>query len=93
MRFLHLIRIPMLVITAQDDPLVPFSMYSASVFNTNPALTLLAPAHGGHLGFLSRTRPRFWLDEAALRWIKLQTSLVAMSGTNLPPVASGSVTH
>jgi hypothetical protein len=93
MRFLHLIRIPTLVITAQDDPLVPFSMYSDPVFRTNPALTLLAPVHGGHLGFLSRTRPRFWLDEAALRWIQLQTTLIAMSGTNSTPVASGSVTR
>jgi hypothetical protein len=92
-QFLPLIRIPTLVIAAQDDPLVPFSMYQDPVFDTNPALTLLAPVHGGHLGFLSRTKPRFWLDEAALRWIQLQTTLLAMRGTKTAPVASGSVTH
>ncbi|MGC2657466.1 MAG: alpha/beta fold hydrolase [Bryobacteraceae bacterium] len=93
LQFLKLIRVPTLIITAQDDPLVPFSMYHDPVFQTNPALTLLAPAHGGHLGFLSRGRPRFWLDEAALPWIQLQTALIAMAGTNLGPVASGSKTH
>ena len=77
-RFLHLIRVPTLVITAQDDPLVPFAMYQNPVFETNPALTLLAPHHGGHLGFLSRNKPRFWVDEAALRWIQLQTTISEM---------------
>jgi hypothetical protein len=91
-RFLQFIRIPTLVITAQDDPLVPFSMYHDPVFDANPAITLLAPGHGGHLGFLSRGKPRFWLDEAALRWIQLQTTLLAFRGTNVSPVASGSLT-
>jgi len=67
--FLEQIRIPTLVITAEDDPLVPFEVYQRDVFRTNPALTLLATQHGGHLGFLSRIRPRFWLDEIALQWI------------------------
>jgi predicted alpha/beta-fold hydrolase len=67
--FLKSIRIPTLVITAQDDPLVPFSIYSHDAFKTNPALGLLAPQHGGHLGFLSRTRPRFWLDCVCLDWM------------------------
>jgi len=73
-RFLEYIEIPTLVVTAQDDPLVPFEMYRRKVFQTNPALTLVAPAHGGHLGFLSRTRPRFWLDELLSSWITSQLS-------------------
>jgi predicted alpha/beta-fold hydrolase len=68
-RFLEYIEIPTLVVTAQDDPLVPFEMYQRRVFEENPALTLVAPRYGGHLGFLSRTRPRFWLDELLTSWI------------------------
>jgi predicted alpha/beta-fold hydrolase len=68
-RFLEYIEIPTLVVTAQDDPLVPFEMYCRKVFQDNPALTLVAPKYGGHLGFLSRTRPRFWLDELLTCWI------------------------
>ncbi len=73
--FLHAIRIPTLVIAAKDDPLVPFEIYRHSVFDENPSLTLLAPEHGGHLGFLSRRKPRFWLDGVILAWIerKLET--------------------
>ncbi len=59
--FLHQIRIPALVVIAKDDPLVPFEMYSHPAFSSNPALTLLAIEHGGHLGFLSRSKPRFWI--------------------------------
>jgi uncharacterized protein len=69
-RFLDAIRVPTLVIAAKDDPLVPFKMYEHAAFQDNPALTLLPVEHGGHLGFLSRRRPRFWLDEVALDWIE-----------------------
>jgi predicted alpha/beta-fold hydrolase len=67
--FLDAIRIPTLVVTAQDDPLVPFEIYRHEAFEQNRTLTLLAPLHGGHLGFLSRRRPRFWLDGVCLDWI------------------------
>jgi predicted alpha/beta-fold hydrolase len=67
--FLSAIRIPALVVTAQDDPLVPFAIYGHEAFERNSALTLLAPRHGGHLGFLSRARPRFWLDHICLDWL------------------------
>lgn len=74
--FLSDIRIPTLIITAKDDPLVPFEMYGHSAFQENSALTLVATEHGGHLGFISRRPPRFWLDGIVLNWIehKLKTN-------------------
>ena len=68
--FLDGIRVPALVIAAQDDPLVPFAIYQEHpAFRTNPCLKLIAPRYGGHLGFISRRKPRFWLDGVALDWI------------------------
>jgi len=68
-QFLGRIRVPTLVIQAQDDPLIPFSVYQHPAFQENPYLTLVAPEHGGHLGFLSRRREaRFWLDKVLLDW-------------------------
>jgi len=72
--FLPAIRVPTLLITAKDDPLVPFEIYRQAVFETNPALHLVATEHGGHLGFLSRGKPRFWVDGFALDWIEKQES-------------------
>jgi predicted alpha/beta-fold hydrolase len=69
-QFLDRISIPTLLIAAKDDPLVPFKVYSHPAFGANPNLSLLAPDHGGHLGFLSRHRPRFWLDEVVLDWME-----------------------
>jgi len=69
-QFLDRIQIPALVITAKDDPLVPFQIYSHPAFAANPNLRLITPDHGGHLGFLSRRRPRFWLDGVVLDWVE-----------------------
>ena len=47
------IRVPMLLITAQDDPFVPFEATLASGVDKNPAIVFKAPEHGGHCGFIS----------------------------------------
>ncbi len=69
-RYLDMIRVPAFVICAKDDPLVPFEMYSHPAFHSNPALTLLATKYGGHVGFVARRQPRFWVDGTALDWIE-----------------------
>ena len=68
-RYLDSIRVPGLLISAKDDPLVPFELYRDAMIAANPALTLVAPEHGGHLGFISRRTPRFWVDGVILSWI------------------------
>jgi hypothetical protein len=77
--YLDAIRVPTLVISAKDDPLVPFEIYHHRAFQNNPALTLLATTHGGHLGFLARRKPRFWLDGVALDWIDSVRSSLSRS--------------
>jgi predicted alpha/beta-fold hydrolase len=69
-QFLERIRVPALVVIAKDDPLVPFDVYQHQAFKTNPCLQLVAVDHGGHLGFIARKRPRFWLDGLILDWIE-----------------------
>jgi len=68
-QFLDRVRIPALLIQAKDDPLIPFDVYNHPAFERNANLTLLAVDHGGHLGFVSRTKPRFWLDQVLVQWI------------------------
>lgn len=86
-RYLDAIQTPTLVIAAKDDPLVPFSVYRNSAFQNNPWLKLIAPDHGGHLGFLSRTRPRFWIDGVALDWIEsvLEDQMLEQTPLKLRP--------
>jgi len=68
--FLGKIATPTLLITAQDDPLVPFSIYGHAGIAANPNIELVAPAHGGHVAFLAKGKQRFWLDTAALGWLE-----------------------
>lgn len=69
MLFLEGIRVPALVIQAQDDPLIPFSIYESGAVRSNPCIELITPEHGGHLGFISKHKPRFWLDWVVRDWI------------------------
>ncbi len=68
-QFLDRIRIPALLVQAKDDPLIPFEVYDHPAFSQNAFLRLLAVEHGGHLGFVARRKPRFWLDQVLVQWI------------------------
>jgi hypothetical protein len=68
-QFLEHIRIPTLLVQAKDDPMVPFAMYRHLALGRNPCLHLVAVEHGGHLGFLARSGPRFWLDALIVAWL------------------------
>ena len=59
------VRIPMLMITAQDDPFVPYESFLAALVEENPAIRFAAPEHGGHCGFISRHggAERFWAEQ------------------------------
>lgn len=62
------IRLPSLVVHAQDDPFIPFKVFDHPAFRANPMLHLLAPRFGGHVAFLSRRQPRFWAEAQVLRF-------------------------
>jgi len=87
--FLQGIRVPTLIVTAKDDPLVPFDMFDHPSIKDNPALALAAPQHGGHLGFLARKGPRFWVEQFVLRWIDDVLHEQSGKGTHADLVAAG----
>jgi predicted alpha/beta-fold hydrolase len=68
-RFLEDIRVPALLIQAKDDPMIPFGSFHLSAIGRNGCLQLAAVEHGGHIGFLSRTEPRFWHEAVVRDWI------------------------
>ena len=81
-RYLHGIAVPALIVQAQDDPLIPFRVFQEAEIESNPNIRLLATPHGGHVGFLSRRRPRFWLDHAVAAWISHQRNKVAVNSVS-----------
>jgi uncharacterized protein len=59
------VRVPMLMITAQNDPFVPFDLFIRANPAENPAIKFIAPEHGGHCGFISNRSgaERFWAEQ------------------------------
>jgi len=59
------IRVPMLMITAQDDPFVPYTSFLLAKISENPAIQFVSPQHGGHCGFISKHQgsERFWAEQ------------------------------
>ncbi len=64
------IRLPLLLIAAQDDPFVPFEATRTSGVEKNPAIVFKAPEHGGHCGFISDEsgRERFWAEQRVVEF-------------------------
>lgn len=60
------IRLPTLIIHAQDDPFIPFAPLRNPSIAGNPNVLLLAPKSGGHVAFISGTtagnEDRFWAE-------------------------------
>ncbi len=54
MRFLPLVEVPLLVIHAKDDPMIPVAPYHEVDWSALPAVELILTDHGGHVGFHGR---------------------------------------
>jgi predicted alpha/beta-fold hydrolase len=70
MRVAANIRVPALIVTAQDDPFVPFANFANHELANNSNIQLIAPKHGGHCAFISRYAgdERFWAEHCILEF-------------------------
>lgn len=68
--FLQDIAIPCLMIQAKDDPMIPYEVYEAALptIRANPNIRFLPFETGGHVGFLAKENPRFWIDPIITEW-------------------------
>ncbi len=73
------IRLPTLILTAQDDPFVPFRPFQNSAIRANPSVTLFAPPHGGHCAFISEEAGanRFWAEARIVEFCLSKSSVNA----------------
>ena len=74
---LSAIRRPTLILTAQDDPFVPFGPFQDSAIQENPHITLIAPPHGGHCAFISEEAgaDRFWAEARIVEFCLSKSSM------------------
>jgi predicted alpha/beta-fold hydrolase len=66
------IAVPTLIITAQDDPFIPYRIFDVPALRQNPRIRFLAPAHGGHCGFIQRAtlgEDRYWAENRLVEFV------------------------
>lgn len=81
--FLPRIKVPTLIIHAEDDPFIPFESFNDSRLRANKSILLLATRHGGHVAFCGRRQPdedRAWAENRAVEFCRFLTD----SKSNLP---------
>jgi predicted alpha/beta-fold hydrolase len=73
MRVVDRIRVPTLIISAQDDPFVPAAMFDDPALRTNPCITTIITRHGGHCGFIGAAGlddDGYWAESSIVRFAR-----------------------
>lgn len=78
MHVLGAICVPTLILTAQDDPFVPFSTFECEAIRANACIRLVAPEYGGHCAFISDEggEERFWSERQVVDFCKELTEII-----------------
>lgn len=74
LRVIANIRIPTLIIHAEDDPFIPFEPFRNPVFAENPYILVIGTERGGHVAFISSARAdedRFWAENRMVEFFQL----------------------
>jgi uncharacterized protein len=71
------VAVPLILITAQDDPFVPYVSFLAARVADNPCVRFVAPQHGGHCAFISRWSgpERFWAEQRIVEFVQQQANI------------------
>jgi predicted alpha/beta-fold hydrolase len=78
LRVVEHIKIPALVITAEDDPFVPVEPFRDPKLTGNPNITVVVTKHGGHCGFLAETSgpgdDGYWAEDSIIEFARANAS-------------------
>ena len=84
MRVIDRIRVPSLIITAEDDPFVPPDPFREPAVTGHPCITLRLSAHGGHCGFVgphSESEDSYWAENRIVDFADRLTRVTATRET------------
>jgi predicted alpha/beta-fold hydrolase len=71
--YISRIRIPTLIIHAEDDPFIPFEPMRNPSIAANPYVLLIATERGGHVAFVSASagEERFWAESRLVEFFRM----------------------
>jgi uncharacterized protein len=73
---LESLAVPTLIITAQDDPFIPYAMFTGPLVQCHPQIRMIAPRHGGHCGFFHRAHngeDAYWAENRIVDFVLERT--------------------
>ncbi len=75
LRVIDRVAVPAVILTSKDDPVVPFETFESPEVAGNRHIQVVAPEHGGHCAFVSRSRSpeRFWAEARILEFCLAHT--------------------
>ncbi len=82
MRVIDRVRVPALIVTAEDDPFVPPAPFRDSTVTGNPCVSVEISPHGGHCGFVATASTEsdgYWAED---RVVGFAAGLVKMNSLN-----------
>ncbi len=75
-RVLNAIAVPTLIITAQDDPFIPYSMFTIPLIQRHSKILVIAPHYGGHCGFIHwphNGEDSYWAENRIVDFLQART--------------------
>jgi predicted alpha/beta-fold hydrolase len=77
-RVLARVGVPALIVTAQDDPFVPFASFAHPAIHENSNIAFVAPRNGGHCAFISHDggAARFWAEACVVDFCRGKSELL-----------------
>ena len=68
------IAVPTMIVHSKDDPIIPFEPFKRKEIADNTNVAVIAPEHGGHVGFISAQpegTDRFWAELRMIDFVRL----------------------
>jgi predicted alpha/beta-fold hydrolase len=89
MRVVDRVRVPALVITAEDDPFVPTQPFDSQALRGNRSVRVIVTSHGGHCAFLcdgAADYDGYWAEHQIIEFARAATAVTAApSGASQTP--------
>ena len=90
LRVVERIRVPTLIITADDDPFVPAAPFRHPAVTGNPCITVALTRHGGHCAFVERASAGYdgyWAEREILRFASARAEMIHQQPAELGTLA------
>jgi predicted alpha/beta-fold hydrolase len=92
-RVIDRIRVPALIIAAEDDPFVPAATFRDPAVTSNPHVTVVLTPHGGHCAYVERADKSYdgyWAEREIVRFVdsQVRTGRDAASAASRTPAPS-----